>query len=133
MSTNRMHSSELKCPRFQYANNYANLISLAQSPTNPTPSLYDKSDSSSRLSSPKSPPSTNIQTPKTSSATASRIEKRKLNTLAARRYRQKRVDQMSSLENALREAERERDALRVRVAKLEGETEILKQLLSKKT
>jgi hypothetical protein len=39
---------------------------------------------------------------------------------------------MSSLESALKEAERERDALKVRVAKLEGETEILKQLLSKK-
>jgi hypothetical protein len=60
------------------------------------------------------------------------VEKRKLNTLAARRYRQKRVDQMSSLESALKEVERERDALKVRVAKLEGETEILKQLLSKK-
>ncbi|EDN98610.1 predicted protein [Sclerotinia sclerotiorum 1980 UF-70] len=62
----------------------------------------------------------------------SRVEKRKLNTMAARRYRQKRVDQMSSLEAALREVERERDALKVRVAKLEGETDILKSLLSKK-
>jgi len=52
--------------------------------------------------------------------------------MAARRYRQKRVDQMSSLEAALKEVERERDALRVRVAKLEGETDILKSLLSKK-
>ncbi|KAK6598793.1 bZIP transcription factor [Botrytis cinerea] len=51
---------------------------------------------------------------------------------AARRYRQKRVDQMSSLEAALKEVERERDALKVRVAKLEGETDILKSLLSKK-
>jgi hypothetical protein len=109
-----------------------NRMHSTQSSNNPTPSLYDKSDSSSRHSSPQSPPATNISTPKTSSVTTSRIEKRKLNTLAARRYRQKRVDQMSSLESALKEAERERDALKVRVAKLEGETEILKQLLSKK-
>ncbi|PQE05240.1 bZIP transcription factor protein [Rutstroemia sp. NJR-2017a BBW] len=103
-----------------------------QSSNNPTPSLYDRSDSSSRHSSPQSPPATHTSTPKPSSAPPSRIEKRKLNTLAARRYRQKRVDQMSSLESALKEVERERDALKVRVAKLEGETEILKQLLSKK-
>ncbi|KAF2489100.1 hypothetical protein BU16DRAFT_427686, partial [Lophium mytilinum] len=59
----------------------------------------------------------------------SRIEKRKQNTLAARRYRQKRVDQMKQLEDALRETERERDALKVRVARLEGETETLKNML----
>lgn len=63
------------------------------------------------------------------SVNPSRIEKRKQNTLAARRYRQKRVDQMQQLEDALRETERERDALKVRVARLEGETETLKQML----
>ncbi|KAM0130995.1 hypothetical protein ACHAO1_007588 [Botrytis cinerea] len=91
-----------------------------------------KSTSSPTHSSPNSPPSPKIQTPTSSSSTISRVEKRKLNTLAARRYRQKRVDQMSSLEAALKEVERERDALKVRVAKLEGETDILKSLLSKK-
>ncbi|KAF2180538.1 hypothetical protein K469DRAFT_592289, partial [Zopfia rhizophila CBS 207.26] len=58
-----------------------------------------------------------------------RIEKRKQNTLAARRYRQKRVDQMTSLESALKETQSERDALKVRVARLEGEVETLRQLL----
>jgi hypothetical protein len=60
---------------------------------------------------------------------ASRIEKRKQNTLAARRYRQKRVDQMTSLESALKETQSERDGLKVRVARLEGEVETLRQLL----
>jgi len=64
-----------------------------------------------------------------SSTIPSRVEKRKQNTLAARRYRQKRVDQMKQLEDALRETQIERDALKVRVARLEGETETLKQLL----
>lgn len=59
----------------------------------------------------------------------SRVEKRKQNTLAARRYRQKRVDQMKQLEDALRKTELERDALKMRVARLEGETESLKQML----
>ncbi|KAF2275650.1 uncharacterized protein EI97DRAFT_347248, partial [Westerdykella ornata] len=59
----------------------------------------------------------------------SRIEKRRQNTLAARRYRQKRVDQMASLERALKETQTERDDLKVRVARLEGEVETLRQLL----
>jgi hypothetical protein len=60
---------------------------------------------------------------------ATRIEKRKQNTLAARRYRQKRVDQMASLESTLKETQSERDDLKVRVARLEGEVETLRQLL----
>ncbi|ESZ92830.1 hypothetical protein SBOR_6784 [Sclerotinia borealis F-4128] len=96
------------------------------------PSPQPKSTTSQTHSSPPSSPSPKIQTPTSSSTTMSRVDKRKLNTMAARRYRQKRVDQMSSLEAAMKEVERERDALKVRVAKLEGETDILKSLLSKK-
>ncbi|CAO2652949.1 Nn.00g023600.m01.CDS01 [Neocucurbitaria sp. VM-36] len=58
-----------------------------------------------------------------------RVEKRKANTLAARRYRQKRVDQMSSLETELKEVKTERDNLKVRCARLEGEVETLRALL----
>lgn len=60
---------------------------------------------------------------------SSRVEKRKANTLAARRYRQKRVDQMSGLESELKEVKTERDDLKVRCAKLEGEVEALRALL----
>jgi len=74
---------------------------------------------------PETPNSSNCD----NSTIPSRVEKRKQNTLAARRYRQKRVDQMKQLETALREVQVERDALKVRVARLEGETETLKQLL----
>jgi len=65
----------------------------------------------------------------TKTSSSSRIEKRKLNTLAARRYRQKRVDQINDLEATLKETQLERDALKVRVARLEGEAETLRQLL----
>ncbi|KAF2734552.1 hypothetical protein EJ04DRAFT_436814, partial [Polyplosphaeria fusca] len=58
-----------------------------------------------------------------------RVEKRRQNTLAARRYRQKRVDQMSNLESQLNDTRTERDDLKVRVARLEGEVETLRQLL----
>ncbi|EMD64877.1 hypothetical protein COCSADRAFT_36245 [Bipolaris sorokiniana ND90Pr] len=77
--------------------------------------------SSSKTSSTKSSPV--VQEP------ASRIEKRKANTLAARRYRQKRVDQMSTLEAELKEIKAERDELKVRNARLEGEVDTLRALL----
>lgn len=60
---------------------------------------------------------------------ASKIEKRKANTMAARRYRQKRVDQMSTLESELKDVKTERDDLKVRCARLEGEVETLRALL----
>lgn len=63
---------------------------------------------------------------------SSRVEKRRLNTLAARRCRQRRVDRMKSLEAELESVRRERDELKLRVSKLEGETEALKTLLSRK-
>lgn len=64
---------------------------------------------------------------------SSRVEKRRLNTLAARRCRQRRVDRMKSLEDELESVRRERDELRLRVSKLEGETEALKGLLTQKS
>ncbi|KFY76049.1 hypothetical protein V498_09779 [Pseudogymnoascus sp. VKM F-4517 (FW-2822)] len=60
----------------------------------------------------------------------SAIRKRKLNTLAARRYRQKRVDQVTELEAALKKTQRERDDLSVRVARLEGELGAMRQMLN---
>jgi len=77
--------------------------------------------SSSKLSSTKNSPK--------DSEPSCRVEKRKANTLAARRYRQKRVDQMSTLETELKEVKAERDDLKVRNARLEGEVETLRALL----
>ena len=62
---------------------------------------------------------------------SSKVQKRTLNTLAARRYRQKRVDQMSSLEAALKQSEKEKEELAMRVARLEGEVEVLRGLLKR--
>lgn len=80
-----------------------------------------ETSSTSKLSNPKSA--------SRSTESTARVEKRRQNTLAARRYRQKRVDQMSSLESTLKETQTERDDLKVRVARLEGEVETLRQLL----
>lgn len=66
-----------------------------------------------------------------SKETPNRVSKRQLNTLAARRYRQRRVDRMNELEAELEKVKRERDELKMRVSKLEGETEALRGLLKK--
>jgi hypothetical protein len=58
-----------------------------------------------------------------------RIEKRARNTAAARRYRERRVNEMSELEGQLKETRSERDDLKIRCARLEGEVEILRKLL----
>ncbi|TVY42047.1 hypothetical protein LOCC1_G004828 [Lachnellula occidentalis] len=76
-------------------------------------------------------PESNSSSSKTGNP-SSRIEKRTRNTIAARRYRQKRVDQVSSLESALQKSEDEKDALKMRVARLEGELEALKALMTSK-
>ena len=79
-------------------------------------------------------------TPSTSSSASSspsesfkdssdRASKTRLNTLAARRYRQRRVDRAHELEAELDAIKKERDALKIRVSKLEGETNALKGLL----
>ncbi|KAJ5897636.1 bZIP transcription factor bZIP-1 [Penicillium tannophilum] len=62
---------------------------------------------------------------------SSRVEKRRLNTLAARRCRQRRVDQTKNLEIELELMRKERDELRLKVSKLEGETSALKGLLAR--
>lgn len=58
-----------------------------------------------------------------------RVEKRKANTLAARRYRQKRTDRVAELEAALKATQLERDALKMQLAKVQGETQVLKDLV----
>jgi len=77
------------------------------------------------------PPLSTSSSMPTKTNSKDKVAKRTLNTLAARRYRQKRVDQMNGLEAVLKETETERDDLKVRVARLEGELEALKALLKR--
>ncbi|KAJ5178306.1 uncharacterized protein N7500_001005, partial [Penicillium coprophilum] len=85
------------------------------------------------------PVSTSLSSPATSHGddapgrvNSSRVEKRKLNTLAARRCRQRRVDRMKELEAELEKVRQERDDWRLKCSKLEGETDALKGLLTRK-
>lgn len=91
------------------------------------------SEPSDSLSSPSqsivSRPSARNSKSNTTPCTDSRVRKRNLNTLAARRYRQKRTDEQNNLAAELKEAQAERDDLKVHVARLEGELEGLKRML----
>jgi uncharacterized protein (UPF0335 family) len=55
--------------------------------------------------------------------------KRQRNNVAARKYRQKKIDRISELEDELKVIKDERDDLRIRLARQEAETAALKSLL----
>ncbi|UPK90470.1 hypothetical protein LCI18_001405 [Fusarium solani-melongenae] len=58
--------------------------------------------------------------------------KRQRNTLAARKYRQKRLDRISELEEALAAMTSERDDMRLQLARREAQVDALREMLSKK-
>ncbi|KAH8677845.1 hypothetical protein BX600DRAFT_450904 [Xylariales sp. PMI_506] len=55
--------------------------------------------------------------------------KRQRNNIAARKYRQKKIDRISELEAELKDVKDERDDLRVRLARQEAEAAALRSLL----
>ncbi|KAI1813339.1 hypothetical protein GGS20DRAFT_586585 [Poronia punctata] len=59
--------------------------------------------------------------------------KRQRNNIAARKYRQKRIDRISELELELDEVRQERDDLKIRLARQEAETAALKTMLQMKS
>lgn len=60
------------------------------------------------------------------------IMKRQKNTMAARKYRQKRLDRISDLERSLTDMTGQRDELRLQLARKEAEVEALREMLSRK-
>ncbi|KAH6609128.1 gaf domain nucleotide-binding [Trichoderma cornu-damae] len=58
--------------------------------------------------------------------------KRQRNTMAARKYRQKRLDRIADLERALSEMTGERDDLKLKLARREAEVEALREMLGRK-
>ncbi|KAI1381187.1 hypothetical protein F4677DRAFT_402370 [Hypoxylon crocopeplum] len=55
--------------------------------------------------------------------------KRQRNNVAARKYRQKRIDRINELEEELRGVKEERDDLRLRLARQEAEAAALRSML----
>lgn len=60
------------------------------------------------------------------------VIKRQRNTMAARKYRQKRLDRISDLERSLSDMTDQRDALKLQLARREAEVEALREMLSRK-
>ncbi|RMX86529.1 hypothetical protein D0869_03026 [Hortaea werneckii] len=89
---------------------------LGDAPTDP--SLGDNSPKKST-----SPDST------ATTSTTERNRKRQRNTEAARRYRQRKVDRTAELEEALAAVSKERDELRLKLARSEAEAEVLRRMV----
>ncbi|KAK1641511.1 hypothetical protein BDP81DRAFT_310630, partial [Colletotrichum phormii] len=79
----------------------------------------------------QSSPNYTRQDPEIAIPHADKILRRQRNTIAARKYRQKKVDRIDELETLLKEVIRERDDLRIRLARQEAETEALKSVMCK--
>lgn len=61
-----------------------------------------------------------------------KANKRQRNTMAARKYRQKRLDLIADLEKALEEMTAERDDLKLQLARKDAEAGALREMLAKK-
>ncbi|GAW20861.1 hypothetical protein ANO14919_103730 [Xylariales sp. No.14919] len=59
--------------------------------------------------------------------------KRQRNNVAARKYRQKRIDRINELESELDEVKQERDDLKLRLARQEAEAAALRTMLQMKS
>lgn len=57
------------------------------------------------------------------------LVKRQRNNAAAKKYRQKKVDRIKELEDEVEEVKRERDDLRIRLARQEAEASALREML----
>ncbi|KAF2675085.1 hypothetical protein BT63DRAFT_420316 [Microthyrium microscopicum] len=90
--------------------------SSSQNPS-PTPLSMTKSNSSGPMSSRPSP---------------DRVLKRQRNNIAAKKYRQKRIDRIEELENELKESNQEKEKLKLDLAKREAEVEMLREMLQAK-
>ena len=60
------------------------------------------------------------------------VHKRQRNTEAARRYRQRKVDRVTELEEALASMAKDRDDLRLKLARSEAEADVLRGIVGKR-
>ena len=61
------------------------------------------------------------------------IVKRQRNNIAAKKYRQKKIDRIDELEQEVDDIKKERDDLRIQLAKREAETDALREMLKMAT
>lgn len=102
--------------------------------TLPTPasiSTSEKQSSKKRTSSDIQSARTTSPQSETSPEPADKIVKRQRNTEAARRYRQRKVDRVTELEEALAAMTKERDDFKLKLARSEAEVDVLRRLVGK--
>lgn len=104
--------------------------SLRQHPSQPKP--YASPDSNGSTGSKRKHAASSVGDLDPDSEDAQVAIKRHRNTMAARKYRQKRLDRISDLEQALGEVTGERDELKLQLARREAEVAALREMLSKK-
>ena len=63
----------------------------------------------------------------------SKARKRQRNTEAARRYRQRKIDKLSKLEEALQLVKKERDELKLELSRVKAEADISQGIIGKWT
>ncbi len=73
-----------------------------------------------------------LPTPVDQDAGDETLIKRQRNTMAARKYRQKRLDRISDLERSLGDMTDQRDALKLQLARKEAEVDALREMLSRR-
>ncbi|CAM1503596.1 Fc.00g011870.m01.CDS01 [Cosmosporella sp. VM-42] len=105
--------------------------------TQPSPSttspLYTVFPSNpTHTSSPSSTTSSTKRKAPSSADDDDKAIKRQRNTLAARKYRQKRLDRIAELEKALEEMTGDRDDLKLKLVRKEAEVDALREMLGRK-
>jgi len=108
----------------------ASVPSTGQSPSSTKPNPL--SASSSTKTSP--PAGTASVAPTASSSSTDDLDdttlRRQRNTIAARKYRQKRTDRISELEDALAAMTKDRDTLRLQLGRRDAEVGVLREMLA---
>ncbi|KAF6797636.1 bZIP transcription factor [Colletotrichum musicola] len=124
---------------FLTANPLDPLFGSSDSSNSNSPNQPPPLDMSAYIAAPGAPPSHRSSPtsdgpgPEVSTPGAEKLLRRQRNTIAARKYRQKKFDRIADLEKMLEEMTRERDDLRIRLARQEAETEALKSVMRKET
>jgi len=104
----------------------------SQQPNQQRPTPPPSVSTAERASKSTSPAAAESDSPGDGVGGDSRKRKRERNTEAARRYRQRRQDRLEELEEALAAMTKDRDELRIKLARSEAETDILRGLMAKK-
>ncbi|KAI5864052.1 hypothetical protein GGS23DRAFT_479910 [Durotheca rogersii] len=100
--------------------------SQPQPPSQPSQTFPSPLGAESSSSQDPTPKSRSRSSPSVDPVTAL---KRQRNNVAARKYRQKRIDRINELEAELRDVKEERDDLRLRLARQEAEAAALRSML----